>query len=702
VQSEAGLVTASTAIDGLEAVSTASPAAGRSFAAGEEQPGHHRVVVIGNGWWRQRFGADPDVVGRDLVIGDERYTIIGVAPPGFDFPVGAQIWAPLALTPERVTDRHERTLTVAAKLASGRSIADAQSEMDVVSRRLAQQYPETNRDREAQVQRLSHAFRDGSATGLFAMLALAAGLVLLVACMNIGGLLLSRTLDRHHELALRSALGATSLRIARQLVTEMVVLALLASVLAFVCVSIGLDLLRASLPAEITRFIDGWNHLRLDWRVAAAIPALALAVGIAVGVVPAITALRRPSTALLREAGRGTSGGGRQIFRRLLVTAEIAFAVALLVAAGLTIAAGARLVNQPGGFEPERLLTLQLPLPPDRAVGSAPSDLADALRERIEALPGIDRVTAANVLPAAGWSPTTHVEIEGMPALDSSSHPRAAYRIVADGYFETLRVPVLLGRSFSTADRKQTQPVAVVSATFAERFLHGQDPIGRRVRLGGGPREWLTIVGVAGDVQTYNWWDGVDATAVYVPLPQTAPPGMLHMAVRTLGEPATTAASVRDAIRAVDSRLLPDQVRTARDAIDESRRSLTWLASLMAICGGLGALLAVVGIYSLMVHVVSQREHEFGVRIALGATPRDVLQVTLRQAAALTIGGAAGGIVLGMLAGRLLSGTLEGLLTVDIRVFAVVVPSLGLVAMAAAYVPARRALRVDPAVVLRS
>jgi len=306
----------------------------------------------------------------------------------------------------------------------------------------------------------------------------------------------------------------------------------------------------------------------------------------------------------------------------------------------------------------------------------------------------------ASILPAAGWSPTTRVLVEHQPVPEAGAEPRAGYQAVSSGYFHAMRIPIVSGRAFSGLDREDTQPVAVVSAATASRLWPDDDAVGRRLRIGDA-NEWHTVVGVAGDVTMYNWWDGVDYQRVYVPSRQAAPEGVLYAAVRTRGEPAATAATLRDAVRAVDPAVPIQQLRTMERAIASSSLGLNFLATLMAICGLLAALLAAIGIYGMMSYAVSQRAREFGIRIALGGTARDMVGLTLRQAGVLTAAGLAAGSAMALLFGWALARSLFGLVSLDPVTFVVVGIGLAVVALGAAYLPARRTLRLDPAAILR-
>jgi putative ABC transport system permease protein len=325
------------------------------------------------------------------------------------------------------------------------------------------------------------------------------------------------------------------------------------------------------------------------------------------------------------------------------------------------------------------------------------------LLSRLEAIPGVDGAAVANILPAMGYSPGAGFVVEHQPVTDPARMPRAGYRAVSAGFFEALRVPIRNGRAFTAADREDTQPVAVVSASLAARYWPGQDPVGRRLRLdrpGGG--EWVNVVGVAGDVSMYNWWDGEDAAAIYFPLRQAPPVGSLQAVLRTKGEPAAASAAVRQVLRGIDPLLPVHRVRSMQQAIEESSTGLGYLAMLMGVCGGIALALSILGIYSVMAYTVSQRTHEFGVRIALGATSGDVVRLTLQQAGTLTAVGVAVGLLIAGALGKLMSSAFVGVVALDAMTFVEAGAALAFVSLAAAYLPARRSLRLDPASVLRS
>jgi putative ABC transport system permease protein len=405
---------------------------------------------------------------------------------------------------------------------------------------------------------------------------------------------------------------------------------------------------------------------------------------------------------VLREGARGASShAGRPRVRQALVVAEIAFALAVLVAAGLILTSGARLVTQPGGFDPDRLMTLELSVPEKQySTPALRRELADVLLAGIQATPGVQSATLSSILPAAGYSPSISLAVEDRPLTDDSEAPTVGYQSVSPGYFAAMKIPLVSGREFSIADREDGQPVAVISEAIADHFWPGESALGRRVRLGDG-KVWHTVVGVARNVTMYNWWDGVDYQRAYVPLRQGTVDGVLYAAVRAAGDPAGIVPSLGESIRSVNRALPIQRARTMAIAIQETSFGLNFLALLMAICGAIAGLLAMVGIYGMMAYSVAARRQEFGVRIALGGTSRDMLRLTLKQAARLTAIGLAAGTALALLFGWALRSALFGLVGLDPATFAIVVAALAMVSFLAAYLPARRTLGLDPAVVLR-
>jgi putative ABC transport system permease protein len=385
-----------------------------------------------------------------------------------------------------------------------------------------------------------------------------------------------------------------------------------------------------------------------------------------------------------------------------LVVVEIASALVLVITSALIFAGGRRLANQASGFDSDHTLAIDVRLPQKTyETPDAQRNLAARLIDEIAPLPAVESVALASVLPASGWSPESAIAIEGEPELESAQRPHAGHRIVSPGYFETLRIP-LRGRDFSARDRPGSEPVAIISATMARRYWPGQDPIGRRVRMERFDNEWLTIVGVVGDTRMFNWWDGEEnLSAVYVPLDQRPFGGTLQLAVRTLTHPVSVSGSARNALAAIDP-LFALRVRTMQQAIAECGLGLTYLATLLAVCSGVALVLSIIGIYSLMAYEVSQRTHEFGVRMALGATSSRVLRMTLGQAGTVTLFGILAGVALAFALTEVIASALAGIVSVDPSLFLAASAALATVSLIAAWLPAHRATKVDPLIALRS
>lgn len=679
-----------------------SPQAGRGFLSEEGQPGSEHRVVLGHDLWQRAFGGEAGVVGRTIVVDGEPHEVVGIAPRGFRFPDGAEIWAPLVLPPAGAEPRDRHSLTAIARLATGRSLDDASRLMALVGARLQKDHPQTNTARGVAVAPLQRTYEDPALRPLVALWQLAALAVLLIACVNVANLLLARGAERRREMALRLALGAGRGQLVRQLVTE----GLLTSLVA-VAASVPLTVwatreLRAHLPGEIARFLPGWEHIGVDaWTLAFSL-ALGVAATLAFTVVPALRASRPDLTDALKEGGRSTTAGaGRQRGRSILVVAQVAAALALVVVAGLAVRSARVIVSGPQGYDPEHLLTLRVSLPEGRyADAAARRVFARGAAERLSLIPGVTAATLANVLPAQPASYSRPIQVEGEPAIDPSNPPLVDDRTVSPGYFDTLRLPIVAGRVIEASDDETTRPVAVVSRSLGERYWPGRDPIGRRFRLGGADVPWITVVGVSGDV-IHHWAARRNYPTCYRPYRQGPTPD-IGFALRTTGDPEAITAEARRAVAAVDPYQPAYQVWSMRRSISLSTIGLQYVAAVMAVFGALALVLAVSGVYGVMSYRVSLRTLEIGVRVALGATAGDVLRLTMAQALRLTAAGLAVGSGLGLAAARTLSATLMDTIPFDTTTFATAMAVLAAAALLAAYVPARRALSVDPARALRS
>jgi putative ABC transport system permease protein len=673
------------------------PALGRGFVRDEETFGRHQVVVLGDALWKRRFAGDPSVVGRRITIDGAPYQVVGIAPPRFGFPDGAQLWAPVSFDPRTAPPRDRRNLTVVGRLRQGRTLDDAQSQMAVIADRLAREYPDANRDHGVRVMSLTQGMMDEGLGPILSLWQVSAMIVLLIACANIANLMLARAAERRREIAVRLALGASRMRVVRELLSESLLLALVAVPPALGVAWLSLRAMRVSMPANIIRFVPGFESLGLDLRLLGFTTALAVLTGCVFGLLPALQASRSPVSDALKEGGRTATG--RHLLRRGIVVAEISIALPLLVAAGLGVLGTNRFLNGSQGYDPDGVLTMKLVLPSRtyQDDGSRRRFVTRAM-DAVAGVPGVERAAAINDPPASGGNASQAIEIDGHPAPDPRNPPIVDNRVATADYFTVLKIPIQRGRGFTPADREETAPIVVVSASMAEKYWPGEDPIGRRVRVPGG--EWITVVGVCGDI-IHDWFNRRNNPSMYRPLAQ-APSDYFGIVVRTAGDPHAAAGAVRQALLRVDPSQPVFEMMTMRQALSERTIGLQYLAAIMAVFAGLALLLAAVGLYAVIAYLVAQRRHEIGLRIALGASRRDVIRLTVGQALRLALVGTGIGLALSVALGRLMEAGLLGIATSDARVVVGFAAILMASALLAGYLPARRAAGIDPMIALRA
>ena len=679
------------------------PAVGRSFTADEAREGQHRRVILSDALWRRAFGGEP-MLGRTVMLNGEPYEVVGIAPPKFQFPEGAQAWVPLVLPAPGEARRDQHYLSVLGRLADGQSIEQVQAALTVVAKRLEADHPQTNTGRGIEVMSFNLGFGDPVLPQILVIWQAAAVLVMLIACVNVANLILARGAERQRELALRMALGAGRGRVVRQLFTEGVVMALGATALSMPLMALGARVARESMPAEILRYLPGWDHLGADWRTLALSAALGLVAAGVFSAIPALRATRGSANDVLHDGGRAsTAGRGRQRGRNALVVVQMAAALVLVATAGLAVRSSLALLNGPQGYDPEQLLGLDVTL--SEPAYTEPQKRLDFVRDvsaRFAALPGVTGVTTANVLPARGGNNWRGVEIEGQPLVKDAEPPNVDARWVEPGYFGVMRLPLLQGRAIEEGDDGDAPRVVVVSRSFAERFWPGQDALGKRFRTVAreGDQPWLTVVGVCGDV-IHQWVTRRNYSTMYVPMRQE-PRTRLAFALRTTGDADALGPAVRRTLMEVDPDQPADDVLSMKRAIHRGTIGMQYVAGIMAAFGVLALVLAVSGVYGVLAYRVSLRTVEIGVRMALGATRANVLSLTLGQALRLAAVGLGVGVVLAFGMGRLLSSTLRGAVASDPALVGAVTLALALASLAAAWVPARRAMAVDPAAALRS
>jgi putative ABC transport system permease protein len=678
-----------------------TPALGGFFTADDEVVGHDRKIVLGDQLWRRRFGSDPTVVGRVIRLDGEPYVVVGVAPAGFNFPEGAELWTPLAFDAKEAANRTGRYLTTLARLRPGRTIEEARAEMTAIYARQKSAYPAAGRSYDARVRTFTAGMVDVGMPTILALWQSAAVLVLLIAGANVANLLLARGAERQRELAVRLALGASRWRIVRQLLAESVVLALVATPAAIGVAWTALRVCKDAMPAAIVRFVAGWTELGVDRHLLLFALASAIGTAVVVGLFPAVQASRPDVTNVLRDGGRtGTAGVSRSRMRRGLVVAEIALALPLLVASGLSAIGAGRFAGGPQGYDPAGVLRVSTALPEATyATPGARRQFAERLVESAARVPGVIAVATTSSLPANSSNQSRDLELDGQPI--DPDHPLAVnYRAVSPRYLEALRIPMIRGRALADTDREPTQPVAVISRSMASRFWPGKDAIGRRFRLLLAPeRGWVTVVGICGNTID-DWFDSRNEPTMYLPVAQ-APDAHVNLVARTSGDPAALAPALRAALAAVDPEQPAFQVMTMEEALRQRTIGLRFIAGLMAVFGGLALVLAAVGIYAVMAFYVALRRHEIGIRLALGASRRAVLQLLVGQAGRLSMVGVAIGLALAAALAKLMESALFGIVSADPRLFVATAITLSGTAIAASLIPARHATRVDPAVTLR-
>jgi putative ABC transport system permease protein len=670
---------------------------GRDFRAEEDQPGKDRVVVLSYSTWLNRLGGNPEILGSSMTLNDLSYTVVGVLGPGFELVTNhsrnqPEVWVPLALNLEKL-QRGTHPLRVFARIKPGVAFNQMQADLKVVGANLASLYPEDNKDKEIAAVPLDQQVTEKVRTALTTLLA-GVGLLLLIACANVANLLLSRAAARQKEMAVRLALGASRRSLGQQLLTESVLLSFLGGTLGLFLAYSAIRLLGRHLPADLPRI----SALTVDLRVLGFTAFISLATGILFGLAPLFQTKRGNASESLKQHARIASGQSR--LRSGLVMAQMAIALVLLTGAALTAKSFWNLLHVSPGFRTEHILTARISLPASR-YPDVPRIAAfqSQVLERVRNLPGIQSAGLTAYLPLSGADNGWAFFIEGRPPLPVGVYNMAKYRPVSPGYFETIGMPLLRGRAFTPADSENAPPVVIVNQSMARAYWGQENPVGQRLRFGGPAMR--TIAGVVGDVR-HEGLDGEAKPEMYVPFTQIPNSERRPtIVVRTSLDSAAVTASLRQEISAVDSGLPLDQIETMEQLVSSSVGQPRFRTILLAAFSILALVIASVGIYGVMTYLVSQRIQEFGIRLAIGATPDDVLRLVLRQAAVLIAGGIGLGLLGSAVLARLIAGLLYGVSALDPLTFAAVAMILSALALLASYIPARRATRVDPLAALR-
>jgi predicted permease len=685
----------------LFAVLGSTPTLGRTFAADEDQPGHTPVLVLSEGFWRRRFGADPAIVGKLVSLDNTMYTVIGVMPANFDYPIGPihnDVWVPLVWAQNELTQRGNHSYSVIGRLKPGVDSASATAQMATIAQRIARDFPDEQKERGIQINTLNGVIVGRVRTPLLMLLG-AVGLVLLIACANVANLLLARASGRRREVAIRTALGAERWRLVRQFLTESVLLAATGGLLGLAVAHWGLKGILAYAAAALPRA----ETVHLNGSVLAFVAGVSLVTGIAFGLVPALRASQSDLREDLAESA-GRTGTGRKHHRTLrgLIVAEMALSLVLLVGAGLLVRGFLALMSTDPGLKADRVLTFHIAAPAGRMPDSVRFlQFYGPVLQRLRGVPGVSDVASTSIIPIqnSGWN--GNFTIVGRPVdQDPAKQTFAEYRVVSSNYFHAMGIGMVRGREFSDRDAAGAPPVVIVNDEFVRRYFPNEDPIGKQIF------PWTdkaaTVVGVARSVRQVSL-DQTPRPELYVAAPQT--PGNLRdvgYVLRTQANPESLMPSVRAALRDV----APDQpiflVKTMNDVISDSLQSRKLTLSLLAIFASLALLLSAAGVYGVMSYAVSQRQREIGIRMALGARATNVTRMILSEAGTLAAIGLVIGLIAAALLTRVLSSMLYGVGTHDPVTFVAVALLLVGVALAASMVPALRASKVDPLQAMRT
>jgi putative ABC transport system permease protein len=675
----------------------AQPILGRAFTKEENERGADHVAILSYGLWQRRFGGRNSVLGERINLSGEMYSVVGVMSKDFDFPSRNELWRPLTMEQREWLQRGGHYLSGIGRLKPGATLESATVDLNTIARRLQQAYPNSNHGWDTLLIGLQERVV-GKVRPMMLTLLAAVGFVLLIACVNLANLLLSRSASRRREIGIRGALGAGKARLIRQLLTESLVLSAFGTALGLVFAWAGTRLLPNINPGILPRATE----IALDLRVVLVTAAIGVLTGLLFGIAPALQMARADLHSSLREGGRGNSMGFRRnATRSTLVMGEVALALVLLSGAGLLMRSFYRLQSVDTGFDPHGVLTFRVNLPPAKySKDEQQLALFDRALDNLRALPGVTSTGAASLFPLAGSDTIFAFDQVGKPPRPPGQGANAMYYAVMPGYFETMHIPLKAGRLFTQADAPNAPRTLIISETLAKKYYPNENPLGQRINFGGPVDKAPEIVGIVGDVRDSEL-ESKGRAAVYQPESQSVVNSMFF-ALRTSGDPEALIPGVRAVFRGLDSELPIDAVGTVDSLVETALSQRRFAMLLMAIFAGLALALAMIGIYGVLAYSVNQATQEIGIRLALGAKRGDVLRLVFAYGGSLIAAGIVIGVTIAFAAARLLASQLFEVQATDPATFASVAAALVLTGFAACFVPALRAMRVDPIVALRN
>jgi putative ABC transport system permease protein len=672
---------------------------GRTFLPGEDEPGRSHVVVLKDSLWRRRFGSDPNIVGKMLTLDGNKFTVIGVMPSGFNFPSSTgEIWAPMVFDEKTKQNRTDRYLQVVGLLKPGVGIAQAVADLDTISQRAQQQFPETNAGYTANVVAMNEDFAR-SAKIYVSVLAGVVFFVLLIACANVANMLIGRAFARRKEVAVRLALGASRWRLVRQMLTESLLLAFAGGAIGAALSVPAVYLLRRGIPEDLAGFIPGFDHFVINRTTLLFTLAVSMISSLFFGLLPAWQATRPDVIETLKQSGSGawSTGSGPRL-RQALVVTEVALSFILLIGAGLMLRSFVAMMREDLGFDPRNVLSFQISLPGEKYPEERRRSFYDGLLKQLESLPGVVSVGATSGLPMSGANSRTSLEVVGRAPLENGEMQSVAKYIVTPGYFGAIGLQVRRGRGFAAQDNERGPGVALVNETFARRFFPNEEVLDQRITHSDVRDKPVQIIGVVDDMK--NGLDEAPEPSFYIPHAQD-PQSDMGIFVRTVAEPALMAAAVRNRVMNLDPTRPVFNLKTLERMVHERTSPKRMMTVLMGVFAMIALSMAGVGLYAVIAYAISQRTHEIGIRLALGARSRNILHLVTGQGVKLTLVGFGLGLAGAFAMTRIMSPLLYGISSADPLTFILISLLLLCVALLACWLPAQRATSVDPMLALR-